>query len=222
MKHAISIPLIAWLLLLSVIGFGQKSTSAENDEAKRAYIIEKAPIIFMGRPLQQQYYADETGIVYFSTLIQVLEVLRGGKVLQVGTVEHVERFAKQTQALRDAVEENGIGYFEGRVEIYFAQPSKYPLRKEPFSSTNRPLTLTMFEENDDARIEILYTNHGTIIRGLYHGWLSEEKLYEYLNTQPDISPLTKKINFTNYPEKGFDKSKQPGKGSLQGGPVQKY
>jgi len=197
-------------LFLAESAQAQSNDKAKTQEQARERIIRKAPIVFLGRPLQGQSYEDASGRIYESTVIQVLDVLRGNKLLKTGTVEFIDSLV-QTPELRAWYRFGGTNVYERDYGVYFAAPSTYPAQREPYHTTNGKLQLKPFGSNPQAKVLVSYGSHGSIVEGLYLAWSTEPAMLEYINKLPKLRPVAQLGNERNYPYLYFHDKRHGGR-----------
>lgn len=218
MKKLFYLAILSWLLPQATPACAQSLTPAAKTAAMER-IIRQAPIVFLGRPLQGHFYKDAWGRIYQSTVLQILEVLRGEARLKPGTVEWVDSL-EQSPDLEEQYRFGGTSIFGQEYSIYFAEPSANPAQVVPYQTTNGPLTLMPVNNDRQAQVIVDEGSDGTIIQGLYQGpWTNEKELLAYINGLPRIKPRAQVVNENHYPLLRYH-DKRPGGKDLYAPKVQ--
>ena len=197
MKHFKLMSIVA-LILLSLSSLAQRPYTLAEQAKERSRITSNAPIVFVGRPLQAEFYEVSSGMVYTSTIVQVLKVLRGDDLLAPGTVEMIDSFTVQGPELQEAAKRRFPTQFEGMYGYYFSDKSTYPSAQNSAHSTNA-IKLKPYGGTSDARVIVEQGRHGMIIGGLYTGWPSELALLDYINGLSNIRKEQQPVNYVTNP-----------------------
>lgn len=198
MKKLFYLAILSWLIPQGTPACAQSLTPAAKTAA-RERIIRQAPIVIVGRPLQAEFYKDVSGKIYRTTVLQILEVLRGGGKVQAGTVEWVDSL-EQTPQLEESFRFGGTSVYDREWGVYFGAPSTYPARNFPYQTSNRPLILKPQGSDKEAKVQVLFGDDGSVVQGLYRGWGGEELVPAYINSLPRIKPLVKGVDASRYPK----------------------
>jgi hypothetical protein len=181
----------------------QPSREAAAQEIRRQEILHQAPLVFLGREVESQEYKEDNRL-HQTTLIQLLEVLRGEPQLQPGFVELLRLSPQTDQATIDRFQ-NGqqliINSLEhGQWGIYFCSPAALPHTNSPYRTNNRQ-PVVLFQQDEAAAITSSASSHGQHTGGLYRSFAGEEAVQAFLATTPRLKRLTKSVNA--YPERPF-------------------
>ena len=200
MKKLFSMITAALLLFVASSTFAQRLSTLGEEEVVRNRVIKQSPIVFLGRPLQSEFYEDKTGDVYITTVIQVLEVLRGEGKIESGTVEYVEAFKEQTPELKSLANRHASPVYDGEYGVYFSEESTFPSMEMPFITSNNTIQLKPFGNLQESKLYVSYAKDGYIIGGLYKGWETPSAMIGYINSLPNLRAIKKPVTPLNYPE----------------------
>jgi hypothetical protein len=185
-----------------------RNVAQRTVEADR--ISANAPLVFLGRPLSGEYYQDSlSGLIYQSTLVQVLEVLRGQQQLQLGTIELNETL-EQTPMVSKGYKMGGYAYYSGQEwGIYFCTLSTLP--PNPAAQvTDNLATVSLYQKSRYALLWAAPFAHGTLISGLYHNFYSENSVHAFLRQVSNLKPLQQPA--ADYPTYDFHRAELLRKG----------
>lgn len=171
-------------------------------------IVQSAPIVLLGRPLTGEYYKAPSGRIYHSTVVQVLDVLRGGQIVKHGTITITDSLAVQHDGLEEIYQLRGSSvYSPTDWGIYFCSPSTYPPSPDPYQTDN-PVSLKLYGNTHQAMLAAHENEHGFTVTGLHQIFLTEQGVFDYLKQVSRLKPLVKPV--ASYPESSFV-DKRPGK-----------
>lgn len=210
MKKLFYLAMLSWLIPQATPASAQLQPPPAKTAA-REKIIRQAPIVFVGRPLQAEFYKDASGIIYHSTVIQILEVLRGEARLKPGTVELVER-VEQSSELEERYRFAPGSVYDQDYGVYFAEPSTNPAKTVPYQTSNGPLIIQLLGNERNAKVSVGFTDHGPSIRGLYReDWATEDAMIAYINGLTRIKPRASRVIESRYPTLRYRDTRPGGK-----------
>jgi len=209
MKTLFHTALVACLAQLSGPAQAQTSLrlpaeSVQEKQEKRTAanrIVQSAPIVLLGRPLTGEYYKAPSGRIYHATVVQVLDVLRGGQTVKPGTIIITDSLAVQHEGLEEIYQLRGSSvYSPTDWGIYFCSPSTYPPSPDPYL-TNNPLSLKLYGNTRQAMLAAHENEHGFTVTGLHQTFLTEQGVFSYLKQVARLKPLVNPV--ASYPESSF-------------------
>gem|GEM_PF-6437273 len=166
-------------------------------------IAQQAPVVFIGRPLTDEVRPGKTGRFYHTTVVQVLEVLRGAALVTPGTLSITDTIGTDGRhplgrppTFRELHEEMGhTGYASGSWGVYFCMPSPFPMPLVPYRTDNR-VNLRFYESSYEAQVQtqtafVMRTDgcsQETLLEGLGQRFASEGVLWEYLSRVAHVTP----------------------------------
>lgn len=173
------------------------------NQAEGRRVAEKAPVVFLGRPVVSERYQDPTGRYYESVVYQVMAVLRGS-ALQPGTVTlNIPAFSPEQQPITPPPSDyEHVLQFQNKYYlpwgIYFCRPSSLPANPNPYRTSNpAPLTwYTPYAQFQPVSAQTMYTDgcrQETLITGLGYSFASEQQLRAFLQRVPHLNALAKPI-----------------------------
>lgn len=217
MKTVLHLLLAAVLLLTPALSNAQgqpiRDVAQRTAEADR--ISRNAPLVFLGRPLSGEFYQDSlSGRIYKSTLVQVLEVLRGQDALIPGTIE-VDDSLEQSALVSKGYKMGGYAHYSGEEwGIYFCTLSTLPPNSKAEPTDNK-VAVSLYNQSHYALLWAAPFSHGTLISGLYHNFYSENSVHDYLRQVPNLKALSQPV--ADYPTYDFRRAElvRKGVGALQ-------
>jgi hypothetical protein len=189
MRLLLQLALVATLLVAAAAPSNAQAPQANRiAQRNRAaqHLTTGAPLVFLGRPLAGEIYRDSTNHVYHTTVVEVLEVLRGDATLTRGTIQLTDSLGVAPSELQQSASNALTKHAWG---VYFCDASRWPANPYPFPTDNAQ-TVRLYGHDREALLWAVDTTHGTYIKGLYHVFYSDGSVMAYLREVPKLHPIS--------------------------------
>ncbi|TLM88784.1 hypothetical protein [Hymenobacter jeollabukensis] len=202
MRLLLQLALVATMLVATAApSDGQTHSTNRLVQRNRAAqrVTAEAPLVFVGRPLAGEFYRDSAHHLYHTTLVEVLEVLRGDASLTRGTLQLTDSLGLAPSELELSMG-RGDALTKATWGVYFCQASAWPANPYPYTVDNAQ-ALRLYGRNREALLYAVDTTHGQFIQGLYHVFYSEGSVMAFLREVPNLRPISQPAS--SYPARTY-------------------
>jgi len=190
--------LLPAFLLLSTASVAVAQPTPQTKEDIRAArlagdaITHHAPLVFIGRPVLSTLHVDAAGLIYDGTYIEVIQVLRGGrlpnKVELLDTLPASQYRAPGSYIRQMARKGTPQRIAPGVVGIYFTQAPDSVLATPLQAFPQRPTQLQSYKHLREAKILVEPMSLFGIL-GLFQHWDTTKEVQRYLAQVPRLLPV---------------------------------